>query len=86
MVGAVASSYAVGMGGVWYNWGAVIPMFLLAFVLAKQLRRISVSTVPELLGRRYSSATRLISVIAHLFAIGSSLGIQFTVAATTVST
>ena len=86
VVGAVAYSYAVGMGGVWYNWGAVIPMFLLAFVLAKQLRRISVSTVPELLGRRYSSATRLISVIAHLFAIGSSLGIQFTVAATTVST
>ena len=86
VVGAVAYAYARGLGGAWYNWGAVVPMFLLAFFLAKQLRRISVSSVPELLGKRYSSAARLISVIAHLLAIGASLGIQFTVAAAAVST
>ncbi|MGE5629599.1 MAG: sodium:solute symporter family protein [Caulobacteraceae bacterium] len=86
VVGGVAYAYARGLGGAWYNWGAVLPMFLLAFVLAKQLRRISVSSVPELLGKRYSSVTRLISVIAHLLAIGATLGIQFTVAASAVST
>ena len=86
VVGAVAYAYACGLGGAWYNWGAVVPMFLLALFLAKQLRSISVSSVPELLGRRYNGAVRFISVIAQLLAIGATLGIQFTVAASAVST
>lgn len=86
VVGAVAYAYACGLGGAWYNWGAVVPMFLLALFLARQLRSISVSSVPELLGRRYNGAVRFISVIAQLLAIGATLGIQFTVAASAVST
>ena len=31
VVGAVAFAYGTGLGGVWYNWGAVIPLFILAF-------------------------------------------------------
>ncbi len=85
VVGGVAYAYTRGLSGGWYNWGAVIPMFLLAVVLAKQLRRMPISSVPELLGKRYSSVSRLISVIAHLLAIGATLGIQFTVAASAVS-
>ncbi|SHD76370.1 sodium:solute symporter family protein [Schnuerera ultunensis] len=86
VVGATAYAYARGLGGAWYNWGAVIPMFLLAFVLAKQLRRMPVLSVPDLLGKRYSDECRLISVIAQLLAIGASLGIQFVIAASTIST
>ena len=86
VVGAVAYAYACGLGSAWYNWGAVVPMFLLALFLARQLRSISVSSVPELLGRRYNGAVRFISVIAQLLAIGATLGIQFTVAASAVST
>lgn len=86
VVGAVAYAYGCGLGGAWYNWGAVVPMFLLAIFLAKRLRNSSVSSVPELLGARYNSAARLIAVIAHILAIGATLGIQFTVAASAVST
>lgn len=85
VVGAVAYAYTRGLGGAWYNWGAVVPMFILGLLLAKQLRRLTIASVPELLGRRYSSSTRLLSVIVHLLAIGSTLGIQFTVAASAVS-
>lgn len=85
VVGAVAYAYACGLGGAWYNWGAVLPMFLLAIFLAKRLYNSSVASVPELLGIRYNSITRLISVIAHLLSIGAMLGIQFTVAASAVS-
>ena len=86
VVGAVAYAYVCGLGGAWYNWGAVVPMFLLAIFLAKRLRNAAVSSVPELLGVRYNSATRLIAVITHILAIGATLGIQFTVAASAVST
>ena len=85
VVGAVAYAYAIGLSGAWYNWGAVVPMFVLAFILAKQLRRSSVLSIPELLGKRYNGSTRLIAVIAQLLAIGSTLGIQFVVSAGTVS-
>lgn len=86
VVGAVAYAYTCGLGGAWYNWGAVAPMFLLALFLVKRLRNSDVSSVPELLGSRYNSTTRLISVILHVLAIGATLGIQFTVAASAVST
>ncbi len=86
VVGAVAYAYAVGIGGAWYNWGAVIPMFLLGVVLAKKLRTLPISSIPELLGKRYHTSARLISVIAQLLAIGATLGIQFTISASVIST
>ena len=85
IIGATAYAYAVGISGGWYNWGAVLPLIILAYLIAKQLRSMPISSVPELLGKRYSSAARLIAVIAHLLAIGSSRAIQFTVAATAVT-
>lgn len=85
IIGATAYAYSVGISGGWYNWGAVLPMIILAYLIAKQLRSMPISSVPELLGKRYGSAARLISVIAHLFAIGSSLAIQFTVAAAAIT-
>ena len=85
IIGATAYAYAVGISGGWYNWGAVLPLIILAFLIAKQLREMPISSVPELLGKRYNNATRLISVIAQLLAIGATLAIQFTVAASAVT-
>ena len=86
VVGAVAFAYGTGLGGVWYNWGAVFPLFILAFLIAGQIRRININSVPELLGKEYNSATQLLSTITHLLAMGVGLGGQFTVAAATIST
>lgn len=86
VVGAVAFAYGTGLGGVWYNWGAVIPLFILAFILAGQIRRFNINSVPELLGNRYNGAARLLSTITQLLAMGVGLGGQLTVAATTITT
>ena len=86
VAGAVAFAYGTGLGGVWYNWSAVIPLLILAFILARQIRSFNVNSVPELLGKRYNEASRLLATITQLLAMGVSLGGQFTVAATTITT
>ena len=86
VVGAIAFAYGTGLGGVWYNWGAVLPLFILAFILAGQLRRLDINSVPELLGKRYNGMTRLLATVTQLLAMGVGLGGQFTVAGSTLST
>lgn len=85
VVGGVAYAYAVGIAGGWYNWGAVVPLLILSFLIAKQLRGLNIVSVPELLGRRYCSGARLISTVSQLLASAATLGMQFTVSAATVS-
>lgn len=85
VVGGVAFAYTCGLAGGWFNWGAVLPLLILALLIAKQLRGINIASVPELLGKRYCSSVRLISTIAQLLATGAVLGIQFTVAAASIS-
>ena len=85
VVGGVAFAYGCGLAGGWFNWGAVLPLLVLAFLIAKQLRGINISSIPELLGKRYCSSVRLISTISQLLATGAVLGIQFTVAAASIS-
>ena len=86
VVGAVAFAYGTGLGGVWYNWGAVLPLFILAFILAGQRRSLDINSVPELLGKRYNGATRLLATVTQLLAMGVGLGGQFAVAGSTLST
>lgn len=85
VVGGVAFAYTCGLAGGWFNWGAVLPLLILAFLIAKQLRGRDISSIPELLGKRYCSSARLISTVSQLLATGAVLGIQFTVAAASIS-
>lgn len=85
VVGGVALAYTCGLAGGWFNWGAVLPLLILAFLIAKQLRGINIVSIPELLGKRYCSSVRLISTVSQLLATGAVLGIQFTVAAASIS-
>ena len=60
LVGLAGDGYRVGMAVGTLEWGALLGLYLLAFVFLPYYQRAGVYTTPEFLERRYSPATRLL--------------------------
>ena len=60
LVGLAGDGYRVGMAVGTLEWGALLGLYLLAFVFLPYYQRAGVYTTPEFLEKRYSPATRLL--------------------------
>ncbi len=66
-----------GLTGIAYAVGGALSFFLLAFVSARKMRRLSMFTVPDYLEKRYQSKTvRLLGALLSLVAIVGIIGAQ----------
>ena len=66
-----------GLTGIAYAVGVALSFFLLAFVSARKMRRLSMFTVPDYLEKRYQSKTvRLLGALLSLVAIVGIIGAQ----------
>lgn len=82
LVGAIGSSYLVGMSGAWWNLAAAPAFLLVGLFLARKLNTMGSATLPEYLGKRYSPAVKYLTSIMHVCASVAALSVQFTVSCT----
>lgn len=86
ILGAVALSYHSGVAGGWWLVCAIPAWIVLAFVLPPLYRKYSVTTVPELLERKYDLKTRVLVAILHMAGTIFAISAQTIVAALVVKT
>src|SRR3972149_7831376 len=67
IVGNAGKTYEVGMAAFFLPIGTFVGMILLSFI-AIRARNIEALSVPEIIGRRYGPAARLLAVISLVIA------------------
>lgn len=84
-VGVAAKAYGSwGLSAGWYVISAGIGIILVAFI-APKLRRAMATTVPEIIGRRFGTASYLVTSLLSLCANVALAGVQITASATIIS-
>ncbi|UCG46916.1 MAG: sodium:solute symporter family protein [Phycisphaerales bacterium] len=76
IVGNAGKTYEVGMAALFLPVGTFFGMILLSFI-ATRARNIEALSVPEIIGRRYGGAARLLAVIALIIAYMVIVSYQF---------
>jgi len=76
IVGNAGKTYEVGMAAFFLPMGTFVGMILLSFI-ATRARNIEALSVPEIIGRRYGPAARLLAVIALVIAYMVIVSYQF---------
>jgi SSS family solute:Na+ symporter len=61
LVGCAGLAYTVGIAGGWWDVAATPAWLILGFFIVGRMRRIRISTVPEMLEKRYDLKTRLVA-------------------------
>lgn len=75
LIGGAALAYQYGISGAWFDIGGIAALVVLAF-MAKKIRRYQASTTPDILGARYSKATRTAAAVIVCLAELSMVGYQ----------
>ncbi|MHB1654291.1 MAG: sodium:solute symporter family protein [Desulfitobacteriaceae bacterium] len=84
-IGVAAKAYGSwGLSAGWYVTSAGLGIILVAFI-APKLRRSMATTVPEIIGRRFGSASHIITLILSLSANLALAGVQITASATIIN-
>ncbi|HLB72781.1 MAG TPA: sodium:solute symporter family protein [Sedimentisphaerales bacterium] len=76
IVGNAGKAYQVGMATFFLPVGTFIGMILLSFI-ATRVRSIEALSVPEIIGRRFGAAARMLAVIALIIAYMVIVSYQF---------
>jgi SSS family solute:Na+ symporter len=76
-VGVAETAYTSGFSAGWYNaaWG--LGGIFVGLFVARHLRRLTVKTVPQIMGEMFGPYTRLVSVICQLLVMISITGLQY---------
>ncbi len=76
-VGVAERAYTQGLSAGWYNaaWG--LGGIIVGLTVARHLRRMSVRTVPEMMGTMFGPRTRFLSVITQLLVMISITALQY---------
>lgn len=76
-VGVAESAYTKGISAGWYNaaWG--LGGIVVGLTVARHFRRMSVKTIPEMMGAMFGPRTRFISVITQLLVMISITSLQY---------
>jgi len=76
IVGNAGKAYQVGMAALFLPVGTFIGMILLSFIAARA-RNIEALSVPEIIGRRFGAAARMLAVVALIIAYMVIVSYQF---------
>jgi len=76
IVGNAGKTYQIGVSALWLPCGTFIGMILLSFI-ATRARNIEAITVPQIIGKRFGGAARVLAVIALILAYMVIVGYQF---------
>lgn len=82
LVGTMATCYAVGLAGAWWNWSAVPALILLGVFFAGRIKIPGMVTITDFFEKRYDTKTKKFSTIMHLFETSLQISTQFLVGAT----
>jgi SSS family solute:Na+ symporter len=76
-VGVAEKAYTQGFSAGWYNaaWG--LGGIFVGLFIAKHFRRMTVKTVPQIMGHMFGPGTRLISVICQLLVMITITALQY---------
>jgi SSS family solute:Na+ symporter len=76
-VGVAEKAYTAGFSAGWYNaaWG--LGGIFVGLFVAKHLRRMTVKTIPQIMGQMFDSRTRFISVVCQLLVMITITALQY---------
>jgi SSS family solute:Na+ symporter len=76
-VGVAQSAYTLGFSAGWYNGAWGLGGIFVGLFVARHYRRMTVKTVPQIMGHMYGPNTRLISVICQLLVMITITALQY---------
>ncbi len=85
LIGGAGLAYAIGISGIYWNYGAIPAYFLIGFLIAPRLRKLQVSTIPEYIGNVFGVETRRLSAVLQILEAIAFVAVQILVSAILLS-
>lgn len=81
LVGGAGLAYAVGLSGIFWNWGAIPAYILIGLFIAPRIRRLQMATMPEYIGTTFGVSTRRLTAVLQIVEGIMFIGVQIQVSA-----
>lgn len=85
MIGGAGLAYAIGVSGIFWNYGAIPAYIFIGFMIAPRLRKLQVSTIPEYIGTNFGVSTRRLAAILQIIEAVAFVAVQILVSAILLS-
>ena len=81
LIGGAGLAYAIGLSGIFWNWGAIPAYILIGLFIAPRIRRLQMATMPEYIGITFGVSTRRLTACLQIVEGIMFIGVQIQVSA-----
>lgn len=81
LIGGAGLAYAIGLSGIFWNYGAIPAYVLIGLVIAPKLRKLQMATIPEYIGTTFGVNTQRLTAILGIVESVVFVAVQIQVSA-----
>jgi SSS family transporter len=81
LIGGAGLAYAIGLSGIFWNWGAIPAYILIGLFIAPKIRKLQMATIPEYIGTTFGVSTRRLTAVLQVVESVVFVAVQIQVSA-----
>ncbi len=81
LIGGAGLAYAIGISGIFWNYGAIPAYIFIGFFVAPRLRKLRLNTIPEYIGTAFGVETERLAAILQIIEAVAFVAVQILVSA-----
>ena len=81
LIGGAGLAYAIGISGIFWNYGAIPAYIFIGFVIAPRLRRLRIATIPQYIGMTFGVRTERLAAVLQIIESVAFVAVQILVSA-----
>ncbi len=85
LIGGAGLAYAIGVSGIFWNYGAIPAYILIGLAIAPRLRKLQLTTIPEYIGQNFGVDTRRLAAVLQIIEAVAFVAVQILVSAILLS-
>lgn len=85
LIGGAGLAYAIGVSGIYWNYGAIPAYILIGFLIAPRLRKLQLTTIPEYIGDKFGVDSRRLAAVLQIIEAVAFVAVQILVSAILLS-
>jgi len=85
LIGGAGLAYAIGVSGIYWNYGAIPAYFFIGLFIAPRLRKLQLTTIPEYIGNVFGVETRRLTAVLQILEAVAFVAVQILVSAILLS-
>ncbi len=85
LIGGAGLAYAIGLSGIFWNYGAIPAYILIGLFIAPKLRKLQMATIPEYIGTTFGVETQRLTALLQIIEAIVFVAVQIQVSALLLS-